>query len=113
MLQSCDYPECNTTFSPYLFDLTSVGNDRCLEDNFLYPDACELRFASVKEGVFLLDAGNALYLYLARQFHPNYSLALFGKDKLVKGERLDEELIIEQDNQFSIQVQQLIRVLRE
>ena len=40
LLQSCGYSDCNTTFSPYLFDLTTIGNDRCLPDNFLYPDAC-------------------------------------------------------------------------
>lgn len=60
----------------------------------MYPDSCELRFSSVKEGVFLLDAGNTLYLYLARQFHPNYCMALFGRDKLAKGERVDEETIV-------------------
>lgn len=77
--QSANYPDCNAAFSPYLFDLTTIGNDRCLPDNFIYPDSCELRFSSVREGVFLMDAGTALYLYLSKNYHPNYCLALFGK----------------------------------
>lgn len=40
VLQSCNYPECVTLFTPYLFDLTTIGNDRCLDDNFIYPDVC-------------------------------------------------------------------------
>lgn len=87
-LQSSNYSECNTTFAPYLFDLTSMGKDRCLEENFIYPDVCELKFESVKDGVFLLDSGSTLYLYFAKTYHPNYSLALFGREKLIKGEHL-------------------------
>lgn len=48
LLQACGYQEPAAIFTPYLFDLTTIGNDRCLEDNFSYPDVCELRFASVK-----------------------------------------------------------------
>lgn len=112
-LQCCNYPDCNATFSPYLFDLTTIGSDRCLPDNFIYPDPCELRFGSVKEGVFLMDAGNTLYLFLAKNYHPNYCLALFGKEKLLKTDKVDEETIITQNNQFSQQVLELVRVLRE
>jgi hypothetical protein len=65
-----------------------MGKDRCLDDNFMYPDVCELKFESVKEGVFLLDSGSTLYLYFAKTYHPNYSLALFGREKLIKGEHL-------------------------
>ena len=40
LLQSCNYPEFTSNFSPYLFDLSTVGTDRCLDDNFVYPDVC-------------------------------------------------------------------------
>ena len=89
MLQSCSYPEIITNFSPYLFDLSTVGTDRCLDDNFIYPDVCELRFSSIKEGVFLMDAGESIYLYFAKTYHPNFSLSLFGKEKLTKADALN------------------------
>lgn len=79
LLQSCNYQELNTTFAPYLFDLATIGSDRCLDDNFIYPDLCELKFASVKEGVYLMDAGSVLYLYFAKTYHPNFCLSLLGK----------------------------------
>lgn len=60
-----------------------------------------------------MDAGNALYLYLAKNYHPRYCLALFGKEKLLKTDKVDEETIISQNNQFSQQVLELVRVLRE
>lgn len=113
LLQACNYQDPVAIFTPYLFDLTSIGNDRCLEGNFLYPDVCELKFASVKEGVFLMDAGVALYLFIARSCHPNYLLSLFGKEKLAKGDIVGEEVIGEQVNAFSEQVLRLVRVLRE
>jgi hypothetical protein len=59
-----------------------------------------------------MDAGNVLYLYFAKAYHPNYCLALFGKEKWGKGEHMDEESIVE-ENQFSGQVKELVRVLRE
>ena len=79
MLQSSNYADLNSVFSPYLFDLTSIDNERCRPDNFIYPDACELRFSNVKEGMILLDVGQALYLYVAKNCHPNYVVSLFGK----------------------------------
>jgi hypothetical protein len=113
LLQSCSYQEPVTMFTPYLFDLTTIGSDRCLEENFIYPDLCELKFSSVKDGVFLLDCGVALYLFIARTCHPNYLAALFGKEKLGKGEVVGEEQIAEQGNSYSEQVLNLVRVLRE
>lgn len=74
---------------------------------------CDLRFQSVKEGLFLLDAGVALYLYISRTYHPDYLRALFGKDKLVKGDVLSEDMINAQEGSYSQQVQNLVRVLRE
>lgn len=44
ILQACSYLEICALFTPYLFDLATIGNDCCLEDNFAYPDVCELRF---------------------------------------------------------------------
>lgn len=113
LLQSSNYPDCNLVFSPYLFDLTTIGTDRCLPDPFLYPDSCELRFSSVKEGLFLMDAGHALYLFMGRQYHPNYCLALFGKEKLLKTDKADEETIASQGTDYAERVLELVRVLRE
>lgn len=113
LLQSCNYADCNSLFSPYLFDLTSIDSSRCQPDNFVYPDACELRFSSVKEGVFLMDAGPVLYLFIARHCHPNYILSLFGKEKLTKGEHLTEDTITQVDSEYGRQVLELVRVLRE
>jgi hypothetical protein len=30
LLQACNYQDPSALFSPYLFDLTTIGNDRCL-----------------------------------------------------------------------------------
>ena len=79
ILQSCNYLDVNCIFSPYLFDLTTIDSSRCKPDNFIYPDACELRFDNVKEGMFLMDAGIALYLFVSKNCHPNYIYSLFGK----------------------------------
>jgi hypothetical protein len=79
LLQACNYQDCIAHFTPYLFDLTTIGEDQCLEENFIYPDVCALRFSSVKEGIFLMDTGFAIYLYIAKSCHPNYLAALFGK----------------------------------
>jgi hypothetical protein len=51
----------------------------------MYPDLCELKFSSVKEGLFIMDCGLTLYLYISKSCHPNYLKCLFGKDKFVKG----------------------------
>lgn len=113
LLQACNYQDPSALFTPYLFDLTTIGNDRCLDENFIYPDVCDLRFQSVKEGLFLLDAGVALYLYISRSYHPDYLRALFGKEKLVKGDVLSEDMIAAQEGGYSQQVMNLVRVLRE
>ena len=67
----------------------------------------------MKEGLFLLDAGIALYLFIAKSYHPDYLRALFSKEKLVKGDVVGEETIAEQNNAYSSQVMNLVRVLRE
>ena len=112
LLQSCNHPDLTGTFCPYLFNL-AMPEDRCQEEPFLYPDICDLRFSSVKEGLFLMDASSILYLYISKSCHPNYLLSLFGKEKFGKHEHLTEELIGEQDNHFSRQVTTLVRFLRE
>jgi len=44
----------------------------------------------VKEGLFLMDAGSNLYLYIAKNCHENYLYSLFGKPKLSKTDILNE-----------------------
>lgn len=48
-----------------------------------------------------MDAGVALYLYIAKVHHPNYILSLFGKEKLSKTDVVGEEVIAEQGNTYS------------
>lgn len=49
------------------------------EENFIYPDVCELKFNSVKDGIFLLDNGLSLYLYIAKTCDPQLLKMLYGK----------------------------------
>jgi hypothetical protein len=39
----------------------------------------ELKFNSVKDGMFLMDWGLGLILYIAKQYDPNLLKQLFGK----------------------------------
>jgi hypothetical protein len=36
-----------------------------------------------------MDAGESMYLYFAKTYHQNFSLSLFGKDKLTKADALN------------------------
>lgn len=48
-LQSCGITEINNYFSPYLFNLSTMTEEMCRNDeNFVYPEICELKFNSVK-----------------------------------------------------------------
>ena len=85
LLQSGTVHELNNFFSPYLFNLTTMTEDMCRDDeNFIYPEVCELKFASVKEGMFLMDNGMSLCLYIAKVCDPYFLKALFGKEKFSK-----------------------------
>ncbi len=43
----------------------------CREDiDFVYPETIEPKFNNIKEGMFLLDCGIALYLYIGKQCSP-------------------------------------------
>lgn len=78
--QGCGTTELQNFFSPYLFNLTSMSEDMCRdEENFVYPDVCELKFNSVKEGIFLLDNGLSLYLYISKNCDPHLLKMLYGK----------------------------------
>lgn len=48
-----------------------------------------------------MDTGFTLYLYISKTCHPNYLLALFGREKVGKGEALTEQMIEEQQNKYS------------
>ena len=60
-----------------------------------------------------MDAGTVLYLFVARQCHPHYLQALFGKEKLLKTDQVSEETVAGVGSEFSGQVMELVRVLRE
>jgi len=80
ILQSCGVNEIQNFFCPYLFNLSSMSEEMCGdEENFIYPDVCELKFNSVKDGMFLLDNGFSLYLYIAKTCNPNLLRMLYGK----------------------------------
>ena len=84
-LQSCGINELNNFFSPYLFNLTTMTEDMCRDDeNFVYPEVCELKFSSVKEGMYLMDNGACMWLYVSKTCDPFYLKCLFGKDKFSK-----------------------------
>lgn len=56
-------------FSPYLFRISGMSQDSCQSDsdgNFTYPEVASLCFESTKEGIFLMDASNQLFLFLAK-----------------------------------------------
>jgi hypothetical protein len=36
-----------------------------------------------------MDAGESMYLYFAKTYHQNFSLSLFGKEKLTKADSLN------------------------
>lgn len=40
LLQSANYQEVQATYAPYLFDIGSMGPERCQPDEFIYPDPC-------------------------------------------------------------------------
>ena len=60
-----------------------------------------------------MDAGTVLYLFVARHCNPNYLLSLFGKEKPLKTDHLSEDIITGMNNEYSQQVLELMRVLRE
>lgn len=112
-LQACGSIELNNFFSPYLFNLTLMSEEMCRDDdNFVYPDVCELKFSSVKEGMYLMDSGLCLWLYVSKTCDPFFLKSLFGKDKFSKNEQLTEENFLSGDL-FAEQVSNLIRVCRE
>lgn len=89
--QFCGPNEISTYFNPYLFDLTSMEEHMCRDDiEFVYPNTVELRFQNTKDGLFLLDDGIALYLFIARQCPPEVIMDVFGKPKLTKNDHLTE-----------------------
>ena len=43
----------------------------CREDiDFIYPESIEPKFNNIKEGIYLLDCGLSLYLYIGKQCPP-------------------------------------------
>lgn len=59
----------------------------CREDlEFKYPPTVELKFHEARNGMFLLDAGLSLYLFIAKQCEPSLLMDIFGKPKLDKNE---------------------------
>lgn len=82
------------------------------EENFIYPEVCELKFSSVKEGMYLLDNGLSLFLYISKVCDPILLKMLFGKEKFTKTDHLSEDSF-QTTSAFSQQVANLIKVLRE
>lgn len=50
----------------------------------MYPPSIEVKFQNIKEGLFLLDNGLSLYLFIAQQCDPNLITDVFGKNKITK-----------------------------
>ena len=60
-----------------------------------------------------MDAGSSLFLYVSKSCHENYLYSLFGKAKLSKNDVLNEQLVANQTNEYSQQVMNLVRTIRE
>jgi hypothetical protein len=83
---------------PYLFNLTLMDQSMCREDvDFVYPPTEELRFESVKTGLFLLDCGTELYLYISKFCDLDLLERVFGKAKFKQNEMLEEEHLNKQE----------------
>jgi hypothetical protein len=84
----------------------------CRDDGeFVYPEMLEAKFPNVKDGLFVLDCGLALYLYIGKSCPPEHLKELFGKQKISRNEHLTEDNFT--DTFFAGQVQTLVRTLRE
>lgn len=99
-------------FSPYLFDLSNLEPWMCQEE-FVYPPTVEPRFQNIREGLFLLDNGISLYLFVAKQCDPGLLQEVFGKAHLTRYDALSEQVVNEQGGERAGQVRSLVRVLRE
>jgi hypothetical protein len=61
----------------------------CLDDdNFVYPNTLELSFNNAKEGLYLLDDGLAMYLFVAKYCDESLMKSVFGKSKFANNEQL-------------------------
>lgn len=88
-LQFCTANELSSYFVPYLFDLNNLDESMCQDgDNFIYPPTVEVKFANVRIGIFLLDNGLSLYLFIAKQCDLDLLKNLFGKQKISKHDHL-------------------------
>lgn len=83
------------------------------EQEFIYPNTVEIKFHNVKDGLYLLDVGLALYLFIAKQCDAGLLQEIFGKSKLTKNDELNEEVLMGQSGRRALQVQNLVRYLRE
>lgn len=79
----------------------------------MYPPTVEIKFHNVKDGLFLLDMGLALYLFIAKQCDGGLLQEVFGKPKFSKNDELNEQVLMEQNSRRATQVQELIKILRE
>jgi hypothetical protein len=56
------------------------------EGEFVYPPTVDIKFHNVKDGMYLMDVGIALYLFIAKQCDPTLSSQILGKQKFSKND---------------------------
>lgn len=110
-LQSSGY-EISTYFNPYLFNLSELEPNMCQNEDFQYPPTVDIKFHNVKSGLFLMDVGLALYLFIAKDCDPHLLTEVLGKPKFNKNDEINEEVLMGQTGEKAVQVQNLIKFLR-
>jgi hypothetical protein len=93
-LQAAGSEEVAMYFHPYLFDLTNLEEGMCRDDmEFVYPPRVHPLFNNIKDGLYLLDNGLCLYLFISKKCNDELLNEIFGGVKGIK--KLSEESLME------------------
>lgn len=67
ILQFSGPHEVHNFFNPYLFDLSNMDESMCMDETeFVYPPTVKVAFLETRNGLFLMDCGLTLYLFIAK-----------------------------------------------
>lgn len=72
----------------------------------------EVKFDGVREGIFLMDYGLGLYLFIGRKCDMGLYSRIFGREKYAKQHPITEQILQEQTTEESRQVLSLVQFLR-
>lgn len=91
-----------------------MDESMCMDEaEFVYPPTVKVGFEETRNGLFLMDCGLTLYLFIAKEYNSALIKEVLGIDKLSKNDTLNEDLLNEQTSLKAQQVQNLIRYLRQ